>query len=109
MTKREALTRVLEVGRDAFKEGISISINGMVIVNYGKDMKITFDYDKHSEIVNTVYIMNNGGTIACIMEDQIKKVTVSTDNMFLTDSDNNKVFGYINGEKFVIREGGEIK
>lgn len=107
MTKREALTKVLEAGRESFKEGNSISINGMVIVNYGRDMKITFDYDKHGEIVNTVYIMNNGGTIACIMEDQIKKVTTSSDNMFLTDAYNNKVFGYINGEKFVIKEGGK--
>ena len=107
MTKREALARVLEAGRDSFNEGHAISIKVLVNANYGRDMKITFDYDKHSEIVNTVYIMNNGGTIACIMEDQIKKVTVSSDNMFLTDTDNNKVFGYINGEKFVIKEGGE--
>lgn len=109
MTKREALTKVLEAGRDSFKEGNSICINGMLLVNYGRDNKITFDYDKHGEIVNTVYIMNNGGTIACIMEDQITKVMVSTDNMFSTDTDNNKVFGFIDGEKFVIKEGGEIK
>ena len=109
MTKREALTNVLEACKVLFENGKTLSINGMVFVNYGRKMKITFDYNECGDIVDAVYIVNNGGTVACIMADIIKKVVASDDNIFLTDDDNTKVFGYINGDKFRIMEGGETK
>ena len=103
MTRNEALTKVLEAIGVSFKEGNSVSINGMLIDNYRKDKNITFDYDENLEVIRTVYIANDMGVIACIMEDRIKEVVESEDNMFLTDTDNNKVFGFINGETFVIK------
>lgn len=110
MTKREALTKVLEACKVLFENGKALNINGMVFANYGKEMKIAFDYNECGDIVDAVYIVNNGGTVACIMADIIKKVvTSSDDNIFLTNADNNKVFGYINGDKFRIMEGGETK
>ena len=85
------------------------NINGIEFNNYTGAMNIIFDYDTSREIILTVYIRNNSGIIDCIIDDQIKKILVSEDNMFLTDTDFNKVFGFINGETFIIKEGGEIK
>ena len=102
MTRKEALTKVLEAGRKVFENGGAFSINGMLLANYNKTAEIKFDYDERTETVVALYVRVAGNTLSCIFASQITKVSVSCDNILLTNDDLTRVYGRVDGEKFSI-------
>lgn len=107
MTRKEALTKVLEAGRKVFKNGGAFSVNGMLLANYNKTAEINFDYDDRTETVVALYMRVAGNTLACIFAAEIIRVSVSDDNILLTNDDLTKVYGRVDGERFSIKKGGE--
>lgn len=106
MTRREALTRILEAGKRVFEIGESFTINNMLIANFYKMAELSFDYEGDTGLISMIYVLCEGHVILCMGVDYIKRINVSDSWVMWTDSYDN-VYGCVNGEYFRCKEGGE--
>lgn len=109
MTRKEALTRVLEEGIKVFEHGGAFTVNGVLLANYFEKAKLKTDYNEHTGIIEVLYMTYEGNTLVCVCVDAIKYVSVSVGTVFVTN-DENHCHGRINGKRFCIEgaKGGEI-
>lgn len=108
MTRKEALTRVLEEGIKVFEHGGAFTVNGVLFANYFEKAKLKTDYNENTGVIDALYMTYEGNTLACVCIDAIKYISVSVSTVFVTN-ENNYCHGRINGKQFRVEgvKGGE--
>lgn len=101
MTRKEAITRVLEEGKKAFENGGAFSINGITFANHLRKSNICYEYNEYDNVIVGVFITCDDIIIAHMLITDIIKVTVSDKNVLLYKHDEgyDVTYGYVNGEE----------
>lgn len=99
MTRKEALTRVLEAGRKVFENGGAFSVNSVLFANYSHVADLKFEYEENSETIKVIFMSFAGHTFNCVYADAIDRVSVSNEWTLHSRSDGS-VYGRMNGERF---------
>lgn len=103
MTRKEALTRVLEEGRKVFENGGAFSVNGVLLANYSQLSDLKFEYEENTETVKVIFMCCAGCTLNCVYADSIDRVSVSNEWAFCSSSDGS-VYGRLDGNRFRIEK-----
>ena len=101
MTRKEALTMVLEEGIKDFEQGGAFSVNGVLLANFSLKAKLETDYNEHTGAIDALYMACEGHTLVCVNVDAIKSVSVSVSTV-LVITDDNRCHGRIKGKQFRI-------